>query len=351
VLVPAHDEEAGIARTLRSAAAQLGPTDRILVVADNCTDRTTAVARAHGAGAVERTDAVRRGKGYALAFGRDALRADPPEVVIVLDADCELGEHALARLAAAAAATGRPAQAAYRMTAPHGAGPQRQVAAFAFLLKNVVRPLGLRRLGGPCLLTGTGMAFPWAVFRDAPLGDGHIVEDMGVTVELAAAGRPPVFVPDAGVTAEFPADDRAAGSQRRRWEHGHLRVMLAGVPRLLAAAVARRRLAPLAVALEIAVPPLSALVLGSAVLLAFLAAWAVAGGDPEPAFALLGTGVFAAAAVAAVWVRYGRSALPVAALTRVPAYAVGKLPLYARFLVRPERNWVRTARAARPGDA
>ena len=42
------------------------------------------------------------------------------------------------------------------------------ISALAILVKNRVRPLGLHALGLPCLLTGTGMAFPWQVIRKAP---------------------------------------------------------------------------------------------------------------------------------------------------------------------------------------
>src|SRR3954468_13749647 len=66
VLVPAHDEEAGIARTLGDLLPQLGPGDRLVVVADNCADGTAAVARGAGAEVLERTDPDHRGKGYAL---------------------------------------------------------------------------------------------------------------------------------------------------------------------------------------------------------------------------------------------------------------------------------------------
>ena len=38
VLIPAHNEEAGIAATVRNVRDQLAPGDRVLVVADNCTD-------------------------------------------------------------------------------------------------------------------------------------------------------------------------------------------------------------------------------------------------------------------------------------------------------------------------
>ncbi|MBP3960056.1 glycosyltransferase [Gemmata sp. G18] len=344
VLIPAHNEELVIARTLLDISAQLRPGDRVVVVADNCTDGTAAIARAHGVEVAERTDPTRRGKGYALAFGRDALSADPPEVVVVIDADCTAGDQTLHRLVAEARARRRPVQGSYLMVAPPQAGPNRQVAAFAFLVKNFARPLGLRRLGQGCLLMGTGMAFPWDVFKGAPLAHGHIVEDLGLTVDLALLGLAPVFAPDAEVRGEFPIDDRAAGVQRRRWEHGHLRVMLAGIPQLLATAVFRRRLGLVALALDVGVPPLSALVLTVGAVLAILGIWAALGGPWAPVAALGGAGLFAGVALATVWWRYGRGVLPAKSLLRVPLYAARKIPLYLRFLVKPQRDWVRTAR-------
>ena len=68
VVVPAHDEEAGIERTVRSLLALDWPAHRyrVLVVADNCSDRTAERARAAGAEVLVRDDPTRRGKGYAL---------------------------------------------------------------------------------------------------------------------------------------------------------------------------------------------------------------------------------------------------------------------------------------------
>src|SRR5262245_25077477 len=60
VLIPAHNEEAGIATTIRNVLEQTVPSDRVLVVADNCDDRTAQVAREAGAEVVERADAERR---------------------------------------------------------------------------------------------------------------------------------------------------------------------------------------------------------------------------------------------------------------------------------------------------
>lgn len=119
VLVPAHDEASIIGATLASIAPQLRPGDRLLVVADNCTDDTAQLAREAGAEVVERHDARLRGKGYALDFGVRHLTNQPPEVVIVVDADCQVGEGQSSAWRGATEVA-RPVQALYLMYAPAG---------------------------------------------------------------------------------------------------------------------------------------------------------------------------------------------------------------------------------------
>jgi cellulose synthase/poly-beta-1,6-N-acetylglucosamine synthase-like glycosyltransferase len=87
VLVPAHNESSGLLPTLANIQNQLLPNDRLLVVADNCSDDTAAVAKAGGAEVVERNDPTKRGKGYALDWGVQHLSSAPPEIIIVVDAD------------------------------------------------------------------------------------------------------------------------------------------------------------------------------------------------------------------------------------------------------------------------
>jgi hypothetical protein len=77
---------------------------------------------------------------------------------------------------------------------------------------------------------------------------------MGLTVDLALASLPPVFVPDAEVYGEFPFDEQAANSQRRRWEHGHLQIIVENIPRLLLTAFIRGRIDLLILALDIGIP-------------------------------------------------------------------------------------------------
>ena len=172
VIVPAHNESSGLLPTLADLRSQLLPSDRLVVVADNCTDDTATIASTAGAEVIERHDQFRVGKGYALDFGLRHLQLDPPEVVIVIDADCRVGERAIDLLALACASTGLPAQALYLMTSPQPATINRQVAEFAWRVKNWVRPLGLKALGLPCQLMGAGMAISWRRCAQSTWGAG-----------------------------------------------------------------------------------------------------------------------------------------------------------------------------------
>ena len=45
ILIPAHNEAGQIADTLHALMPQLGRSDSVLVIADNCTDDTAVIAR------------------------------------------------------------------------------------------------------------------------------------------------------------------------------------------------------------------------------------------------------------------------------------------------------------------
>lgn len=345
VLIPAHQEESGIGGTVAALRAQLRHDDRLLVVADNCTDETASKAREAGAEVVERSDPVRRGKGFALDFGVRHLEKAPPSVVIVVDADCTLETGTTDRLAAAVETSGRPVQGLNLMWSPPDGGLNFQVAQLAFLVKNRVRPVGLHRMGLSCHLTGTGMAFPWEVVRDANLAHASLVEDMKLGLDLALAGKPPLYCEDARIDSFFPYTEKGAASQRSRWEEGHLG-MIALAIRNLPAAMASRSMSAIALALDILVPPLTLLLLlvSGAFVFTVVATWllGLSGAALWIAVAnllLLGLSVFIA------WYAYGRAVLPFRSLVRVVPYVLGKLKLY-RGMAAGKRSdgWVRTER-------
>jgi cellulose synthase/poly-beta-1,6-N-acetylglucosamine synthase-like glycosyltransferase len=352
VLVPAHNEAFGIAATLHSIRAQLHQGDRLLVVADNCEDDTAAVARQHGAEVIERSDALLRGKGYALDAGVRHLAQAPCQVVIVVDADCLLRPYALGCLARTSFASGRPAQALYLMQLRPGAAAPTRVAAFAWTIKNWLRPLGWSRLGLPCQLMGTGMAFPWPLIAQAQLAHGHLVEDMKLGLDCADAGCPPVFCTEAIVTSTFPDNQQGSRTQRTRWEHGHLGTILHDGPRLLFKGLRTRNGTLLAMALDMCVPPLSLLLLLSlalaagtlGLLLASSDGQAIGGGTSLAWCIGLAPAALLLPAMALAWLRAGEDRLPMASLLAAIAYVLGKIPLYFKFLMRRQVVWISSLR-------
>ncbi len=344
VLVPAHDEALVIRAMLASVTPQLLDGDRLLVVADNCSDDTAQLARESGAEVVERHDSRLRGKGYALDFGVRHLAQRPTEVVIVVDADCQVGEGAIDCLARRCLELGRPVQSLYLMRAPAGAGLRVQVAEFAWRVKNLVRPRGWARLGLPCQLMGAGMAFGWHDLSLINLANGHLVEDVKLGLDLCQQGKPPAFCPEALVTSQFPLSLQGLNSQRTRWEHGHLGLMLADAPKRARAAITQRNASLAALTLDLLVPPLALLVLALLGLnLVTWLAYLLFGLTVPACLAFTGLALLAFAVVLA-WARFCREVIPFSVLLYAPFYAARKIPLYLSFLIKRQVEWVRSKR-------
>lgn len=344
VLVPAHNESSLIVATLDSIRPQLLEGDRLLVVADNCSDDTAVLARAAGAEVVERRNEQQRGKGYALDFGVRHLASDAPDVMIIVDADSLASEGSIERLALCCINSGRPVQALYLMHAPAGSGLKVQLAEFAWCVKNRVRPQGWARLGLPCSLMGSGMAFVWKDLALIDLASGHIVEDLKMGLDFCRSGKPPLFCPDARVTSYFPRSDEGLSIQRKRWEHGHLGVILGDAPKLMVEAITRRNGGLLAMTLDLLVPPLALLTL--VLVAAFILSWLVflLGGALAPALiASLGMALLGGTVLLA-WSRFGRGIIAFSTLLYAPFYALKKIPLYIGFILKRQVEWVRSKR-------
>ncbi len=344
VLVPAHNEERQLAITLASIMPQLKSGDRALVVADNCDDTTADIARRCGAMVIERHNDKLRGKGYALAAGMAELRKDPPAVVVVIDADCRVEPGSLGRMAAAASESYAPVQAVYLLEPAEDAGVLNQLSAFAFLVKNLVRQRGLLVLGQPGLLQGTGMAFPWMIFETAHLDTGHIVEDLVIGLDMLERGHSVRFCDVARVTSP-QVSRQSTLKQRTRWEHGYLSTMLTRSPRLALQAIRSGRTELMAMALDLAVPPLSLLMFLYTGVLGLAVGAGVLTGHWWAAGWLLSLGLVFLFTMMAVCRRFGRDVISVSALLLAPAYALWKLPIYLRFITQPEQDWVRADRS------
>ena len=344
LVVPAHDEEAGIAETVASLLAidHPRPLFRVLVVADNCTDATAARAAAAGAEVLVRNEPELRGKGYALALAFERSLAGDADAVVVVDADTLVTPNLLSAFAARLELGAQAVQADYAVRNP-GASWRTRLMAIAFALFHELRSLARERLSLSCGLRGNGMCFSRAVLREVPHQAFSVVEDVEYGLRLGEAGHRVQYAAEAHVYGQMVATEKASRSQRRRWEGGRLLLARQHAMRLLRGALAKRDPVRLDLALDLLVPPLSLLAVATA--LGLGAALAVRG------FALaLPTILWAACALAlAAYVARGwqlsrtglRGALD---LVAAPVYVIWKLALLATRPARKDAEWVRTTR-------
>jgi cellulose synthase/poly-beta-1,6-N-acetylglucosamine synthase-like glycosyltransferase len=348
VLVPAHNEESNIEICIRSLLPHLGRLGRIVVIADNCVDTTAKKARGLNVQVVERFNTELRGKGFALASGFDALKISAPDVVIVIDADCQLQSGSLLELAIQAKNQNRPIQALYSMNLPQcdakSVANGTRISAFAWMVKNDVRPNGLQAMGLPNQLMGSGMAIPYSLLSQSKLATGDLVEDMALGIDCAIEGKPPAFNNRVVVVSEFPSNEQGLQTQRARWESGHLTTIARKVPKLLLRGLVGFDIKIFALAMDLLIPPLAffclillTLVLAGATLFLF-SAWVL------PLWTAMLALFCVVIPTTVCWFVRGKTVLPLSAVATLPKYILLKIPNYMATFVGRRTAWVRTKR-------
>lgn len=264
ILVPAHDEDDGIAETLSGFDRLDYPRElfEVHVVADNCNDGTAAVVRESGWQVHERTEPDEPGKGPALnwLFGRLVARGTAFDAVAIVDADTTVDPGFLRAMDSALADGAEVGQGFYSVRDPD-ASPATSFRYAALACRHHLRALGRSRIGASCGLYGNGMVFRRSVLA-ARRWSGHLVEDAELQNEILLDGIVVTYVHDALVHAEMPVSTEAATSQNQRWERGRIELCRRYVPRLARRALRRRshRIAEIDAVFDHLVPPMSVLV-------------------------------------------------------------------------------------------
>lgn len=225
-----------------------------------------------------------------------------------------------------------------------GAGIKTLISEFAWLLKNLVRPLGYSSLNLPCQLMGSGMAFPWELICQAKLANGNIVEDLQLGLDLCRLGKPSLFFPDAKVTSLFPSTEEALTGQRTRWEHGHLGVILNEAPSMIVQSILKRNKDLFALAVDLLVPPLALLLLLLSVLTLVCGVASMFGLSSFSLSLVLVEDILLILAVFLAWYGWGRSIIPIKTFLLIPFYIIAKIPSYFKFVFKRQKTWVRTER-------
>lgn len=234
VLVPAHDEEGQIAATIESLLAQTRTPWDVVVVCDNCSDRTEEVARRYPVRVLSTVGNTHR-KAGALNQALDVLlpELEPHDAVLVMDADSVLApgfvEHAVERLA-----QGDVSAVGGTFTGQDGGGlvGMFQRNEYARYARDVAR-----LKGKVLVLTGTATVFAVSALldvrearrtgrlpgREARVYDTRVLtEDNELTLAMLHLGHRIVSPKPCRLTTEVMPTWADLARQRLRWKRGAL---------------------------------------------------------------------------------------------------------------------------------
>ncbi|MGC4093533.1 MAG: glycosyltransferase family 2 protein [Polyangiaceae bacterium] len=353
LVVPAHNEESGIARTVESLLGVDYPRDQfqVVVVADNCSDKTAERARAAGAQVLERRDLSRRGKGYALEYAFEKLLADGrTHAVVVVDADTSVSSNLLRAMAARFEAGEQAVQAHYGVR-NGDASWRTRLMVLAFAMFHGVRSNARERFGLSVGLRGNGMGFLAETLRKVPYCAYSLVEDVEYGIALGMQGVRIAYVGDAEVLGDMVAEERDSRSQRRRWEEGRAALKKQFGPQLLGRALSERSLLLFDLAADLLIPPLSSVAVNTALGLAGSAGlWAAGLASPWVPLVFLGGSGLLVLYVGRGAALSGLGLQVFADLLRVPGYVVWKQSLKRKARSVAKDEWVRTARAGEAAE-
>lgn len=235
-LLPAHNEEATLAAAVDSLYGQTSPPDRVVVIADNCTDGTEEVARSLGAEVFvtqQNTDKKAGALNQVLQRMLPALAVD--DLVLVMDADCALDPGFLAEARERLADVNLGGVGGTFRGSPGGG------LVGTFQRNEYARyERDVRRLRGRALvLTGTASVFPVGVLREVAAAraagelpdssGGHQVYDTAVLTEdnelslaLMHRGYRILAPSECTLETEVMTTWGDLGRQRLRWKRGAL---------------------------------------------------------------------------------------------------------------------------------
>jgi cellulose synthase/poly-beta-1,6-N-acetylglucosamine synthase-like glycosyltransferase len=238
VLIPAHNEEEAIGEALLALASQTAhqlasTTISVIVVADNCTDRTVEIANAQGAYVFEtqgNLDKKAGGLNQALESVLPGL--DEGDTVLVTDADCTLDqefiETALLYIGHGFGGVG----GTFRGATGSGFVGHLQRNEYARYARDV------ERLRGKCLvLTGTAAMFSVRTLQQVsaarlegllPPGDSRggvydttaLTEDNELTFAILHLGYKVISPARCTLVTEVMPTWKALWRQRLRWKRG-----------------------------------------------------------------------------------------------------------------------------------
>jgi len=345
-LIPAHDEELLIGQCVDALLAMEYPAGcrKVVVVADNCLDRTAEVSRQHGAECLERRQPDMPGKPHALAWALGQFDLGTFDAVVIVDADTAVATAFAKGLAEHAPLREQVLQASFMVLNEDETWLTRLGGLLSRCRYEVTYPLKARG-GVNCPLTGNGMCLGTTVIREHGWRAFSIAEDSELYVQYTLAGVPIRHASSAVLYSQESSSLSQGATQRHRWLAGRLQALWRYGPALMRSrTIGLHQKLDLVVELVLSSPILHAAgACGVALLLWWLDPWGA--GGPLALVSVSSLAGLVAVTLIAV-VRHPHPAKVALAALFLPFYAGWRVLLFARtVLTVNDTRWQRTTRS------
>ncbi|MBU2616902.1 MAG: glycosyltransferase family 2 protein [Nanoarchaeota archaeon] len=222
ILIPAYNEEVGIAKTLDSCLSQSYPYYEIIVINDGSKDRTADLVggfvKKYG-GHIKLINQTNKGKAKALNTGLKHARG---KFVITVDADSKLHPHAIERILSKFSSDKIGAVAGNVVGISHGS-----LLGYIQRLEYYVVTHYLRysqsTFGSVIITPGAFSAYRRCALRK--FQEGTLTEDFDSSVKILEEDYEIVSAPDALCYTQVPLNVSDLLKQRIRWHRGGLEVL------------------------------------------------------------------------------------------------------------------------------
>jgi cellulose synthase/poly-beta-1,6-N-acetylglucosamine synthase-like glycosyltransferase len=345
-LVPAHNEEILIEPAVQSLMQLRYPASSfdVVVVADNCTDRTAELARAAGARCLERKDLTLPGKPRAIAWAIGQVRIEEYDAVVIVDADTVVPASFATALAGRAPLNGKAVQAYFDVSNQTESAITRLATVLASANHGFAYPLK-QRGGLNVPLVGNGLCVGTSVLLEYGWTAFSITEDWEMYAQFTERGVKVEGAPDAIVYSQEARSLSQSWTQRQRWTAGKLTVFgRFWLPLLRSRKIGLHQKLD---AVSELIAPGPVLHLGIVVL---LSGGVLVAGLPVGIALLLLSSLVRTAAYSVAALRVQREpGKALAAFAYLPVYALWRVgAALASFTMLGDKPWIRTQRHASP---
>ncbi|GGE73633.1 glycosyltransferase family 2 protein [Priestia taiwanensis] len=227
IMIPAHNEENVIGQLVKNCQQLEYPKELydICVIADNCTDDTSSIARELGAHVIEHTSPKDepKGKPYGIRYATeqygDRLQEDYDGIVF-FDADNLVSLNFLQEMNNHLCNGDRLVQAYLDSKNPDDNLISLGYAS-SYYFMNRSWQLAKSRIGLGNAIGGTGFCVCTKLFKEVGWTARSLTEDLEFTMQCLLKGVPAKWNHFARVYDEKPSEFKASVIQRLRWARGH----------------------------------------------------------------------------------------------------------------------------------